>query len=297
MFILCRIEHKPKNLIMETITNHETVVVSTSKIKTLQVLNFLFFIIMVTMNTLAVVLPLNGKSTKELSDKYPNLFVPAGITFSIWSVIYLALLIFCIYQVRSLFSKKPEPHLAMILNAIGYLFILNATFNALWIVAWHYEILPLSIVFMIGILGTLIQINKNLRPVQPYISGGIKVIVKASFGLYLGWICIATIANVTAILVAYGIMPTGFSGQSWTCIMVLVGSIIGFITTINVRNGFVGLAIIWALIGIIIARNNDIIYYKYIVYSAAFGILMMISAMLMASTIQMFTRKKVIVED
>jgi hypothetical protein len=282
---------------METITNHETVVISTSKIKTLQVLNFLFFIIMVTMNTLAVVLPLNGKSTKELSDKYPNLFVPAGITFSIWSVIYLMLLIFCIYQVRSLFSKKPEPHLAMILNAIGYIFILNATFNALWIVAWHYEILPLSIVIMLGILVTLIQINKNLKAVQPYISGGLKVVVKASFGLYLGWICIATIANVTAVLVAYGIMPTGISGQSWTCIMVLVGSVIGFVATLNVRNGFVGLAIIWALIGIIIARNQDVIYYKYIVYSAAFGILMMISAMLMASTIQMFTRRKTIVQE
>jgi hypothetical protein len=282
---------------METITSHQTVVISTSKIKTLQVLNFLFFLIMVGMNALAVMLPLNGKSTGELSDKYPNLFVPAGITFSIWSVIYLALLIFCIYQVRSLFSKRPEPHLAMILDAIGYLFVLNAIFNALWILAWHYEILPLSIVFMIGILGTLIQINKNLRPVQPYISGGLKVIMKASFGLYLGWICIATIANVTAVLVGYGIMPTGLSGQSWTCIMILVGSAIGFITTINVRNGFVGLAIIWALIGIIIARNNDIIYYKYIVYSSAFGILMMISAMLMASTIQMFTRKKVIVQE
>jgi hypothetical protein len=282
---------------METITSHQTVVISTSKIKTLQVLNFLFFLIMVGMNALAVMLPLNGKSTGELSDKYPNLFVPAGLTFSIWSVIYLALLIFCIYQVRSLFSKKPEPHLAMILDAIGYLFVINAIFNVLWILAWHYEILPLSIVFMLGILGTLIQINKNLRPVQPYISGGLKVIVKASFGLYLGWICIATIANVTAVLVGYGIMPTGLSGQSWTCIMILVGSAIGFITTINVRNGFVGLAIIWALIGIIIARNNDIIYYKYIVYSAAFGILMMISAMLMASTIQMFTRKKTIVQE
>jgi hypothetical protein len=282
---------------METITNHEAIVISTSKIKTLQVLNFIFFLIMVGMNALAVILPLNGKSTGELSDKYPNLFVPAGITFSIWSVIYLVLLIFCIYQVRSLFSKRPEPHLAMILDAIEYLFVMNAIFNALWIVAWHYEILPLSIGMMIGILGTLIQINKNLRPVQPYISGGLKVIVKASFGLYFGWICIATIANVTAVLVAYGIMPTGLSGQSWTCIMVLVGSAIGFIATINVRNGFVGLAIIWALIGIIIARNNDIIYYKYIVYSAAFGILMMISAMLMASTIQMFTRKKVIVEN
>lgn len=282
---------------MEVVKNHETVVISTSKIKTLQVLNFIFFLGMVGMNALAVMLPLNGKSTGELSDKYPNLFVPAGITFSIWSIIYLALFIFCLYQVRSLFSKRPEPHLAMILDAIGYLFVLNAIFNGLWIVAWHYEILPLSIVFMIGILGTLIQINRNLKPAQPYLSGGLKVIVKASFGLYFGWICIATIANVTAILVAYGIMPTGISGQSWACIMILVGSSIGFISTINVRNGFVGLAIIWALTGIIIARNNDVIYYKYIVYSCAFGILMMICAMLMASTIQMFTRKKVIVDN
>ena len=282
---------------METVSTHETVVISTSKIKTLQVLNFLFFIIMVTMNGLAVSLPLNGKSTGELSDKYPNLFVPTGLTFSIWSVIYLLLLIFCIYQVRSLFSRKPEPHLAMILNAIGYSFILNATFNALWILAWHYEILPLSIVIMLGILVTLIQINKNLKAVQPYISGGLKFVVKAAFGLYFGWICIATIANVTAILVGYGIMPSGISGQSWTCIMILIGSSIGFISTINVRNGYVGLAIIWALTGIIIARNQDIIYYKYVVYSAVFGILMMISAMLMASTLQMFTRRKTIIQD
>ncbi len=282
---------------METILNHETVVISTSKIKTLQVLNFIFFIIMVTMNGLAVSLPLNGKSTGELSNQYPNLFVPTGLTFSIWSVIYLLLLIFSIYQVRSLFSRKPEPHLAMILNAIGYLFVLNATFNALWIVAWHYEILPLSIVIMLGILVTLIQINKNLKSVQPYISGGLKFVVKAAFGLYFGWICIATIANMTAILVGYGIMPTGISGQSWACIMILIGSSIGFISTINVRNGYVGLAIIWALIGIIIARNQDVIYYKYVVYSAAFGILMMISAMLMASTLQMFTRRKTIIQD
>ena len=282
---------------MEDITNTQTIVISNSKIKTLQVLNFLFFVIMVTMNGLAIGLPLNGKTTKELSDKYPNLFVPAGITFSIWSVIYLMLLIFCIYQIRSLFSKSPEPHLAMILNAIGYLFVLNATFNALWIIAWHYEILPLSILLMSGILATLVQINKNLRPVQPYLSGGLKVVMKAAFGLYFGWICIAAIANATALLVAYGIMPTSLSGQSWACIMILVGSSIGFISTINVRNGFVGLAIIWALIGIIIARNQDIIYYKYIVYSAGFGILMMISAMLMGSTIQMFTRKKVLIKE
>lgn len=282
---------------METISAHETIIISTSKIKTLQVLNCLFLIIMIAMNALAIGLPLNGKTTGELSNKYPNLFVPTGLTFSIWSVIYLLLIIFCIYQVRSLFSRKPEPHLAMILNAIGYLFILNASFNSLWIMAWHYEILPLSLVIMIGILVTLIKINQNLKAVQPYIKGGLKFVVKASFGLYFGWICIAMIANVTAVLVGYGIMPISISGQSWACIMILIGSSIGFISTINVRNGYVGLAIIWALIGIIIARNRDIIFYKYIVYSAAFGILIMVSAILMASTLQMFTRKKIIIQD
>ena len=281
---------------METITKTETIVISASKIKTLQVLNFVFFIIMVIMNGLAVSLPLNGKTTGELSNKYPNLFVPTGLTFSIWSVIYLLLFIFCIYQIRSLFSRKPETHLAIILDAIGYLFIINATFNALWIITWHYEILPLSIVVMLGILVTLVGINKNLTQVQPYIGGGLKIVVKAAFGLYFGWICIATIANVTAILVGYGIMPEGISGQSWACIMISVGSCIGFIATINTRNGYVGLAIIWALIGIIIARNEDTIYYKYVAYSAAFGILMMISAMVMASALQMFTRRKVIIE-
>jgi len=281
---------------MEPILSQEALVLKTSKIKTLQALNFIFFIIMVTMNGLAVGLPLNGKSTGELSNQYPNLFVPTGLTFSIWSVIYLLLLIFCIYQLKSLFSRIPEPHLAMILNAIGYLFILNAAFNALWIVAWHYEILPLSMGIMIGILVTLIQINKNLKSIQPYMIGGLKFVVKAAFGLYFGWICIATIANMTAVLVGYGIMPGGLSGQSWACIMILIGSSIGFISTINVRNGYVSLAIIWALIGIIIARNRDIIYYKYVIYCAAFGILMMIGAMLMASTFQLFTRKKTIIQ-
>ncbi|HNX79137.1 MAG TPA: hypothetical protein PKJ24_04610 [Prolixibacteraceae bacterium] len=61
-------------------------------------LNILFFAGMVVMNYLANALPLNGKNTGELSDAFPNLFVPAGITFSIWGVIYLLLLLVCIIQ-------------------------------------------------------------------------------------------------------------------------------------------------------------------------------------------------------
>lgn len=269
---------------------------STSQIKLLQVLNFVFFIFMVIMNGLANGLPLNGKTTGELSNNYPNLFVPAGITFSIWGIIYLLLLCFCVYQIRSLFSRKPEPHLALVLNAIGFLFIINATFNALWIVAWHYEILPLSIIIMLGILVTLVKINTHLIATQPYLRGGLRFIVKASFGIYLGWICIATIANVTAILVANGIMLDSISGQSWASIMIIIGSFISFLLTIKLRNSYIALAVIWALIGIIIARWQDIVYYKYVVYSAVLGIIIMIIGILMASTLLLFTRKKELIK-
>jgi hypothetical protein len=276
--------------------NNQLTTINPTQIKLLQVLNFVFFFIMVIMNGLANGLPINGKTTGELSNNYPNLFVPAGITFSIWAVIYSLLLCFCIYQIKSLFSKKPEPHLALILNAIGFLFIINATFNALWILAWHYEILSLSLIIMIGILVSLVKINTNLIEVQPYLHGWVRFIVKASFGAYLGWICIATIANVTAILVANGILLDGISGQSWASIMILTGSFIAFLLTIKLRNSYLAFAVIWALTGIIIARNQDIIYYKYIVYSAGLGIIIMLVAIFMASTLLLFSRKKELIE-
>ncbi|PWK25161.1 hypothetical protein LV89_02787 [Arcicella aurantiaca] len=276
--------------------NIQKTFITSARIKLLQVLNFVFFIIMVIMNGLANGLPINGKTTGELSNQYPNLFVPAGITFSIWGVIYFLLLCFCIYQFKSFLSKKPEPHLAMILNAIGFLFIINATFNALWIVAWHYEILPLSLLIMLGILVTLVKINLNLREVQPYLTGWVRFFVKASFGAYLGWICIATIANVTALLVANGILLDGISGQSWASIMILTGAFIALLLTIKLRNSYLALAVIWALTGIIIARTQDSIYYKYIVYSAGLGIVVMVIAILMSSTLLLFTKRKELVE-
>jgi len=276
--------------------NIQKTFITSARIKLLQVLNFVFFIIMVIVNGMANGLPINGKTTGELSNQYPNLFVPAGITFSIWGIIYFLLLCFCIYQFKSFLSKKPEPHLALILNAIGFLFIINATFNALWIIAWHYEILPLSLLIMLGILVTLVKINLNLLEVQPYLTGWVRFFVKASFGAYLGWICIATIANVTAILVANGILLDGISGQSWASIMILIGAFIALLLTIKLRNSYLALAVIWALTGIIIARTQDSIYYKYIVYSAGLGIVVMVIAILMSSTLLLFTKRKELVE-
>lgn len=206
-------------------------------------LNLLLFAGMVVMNYLANALPLNGKTTGELSDAYPNLFVPAGVTFSIWGVIYILLLIFCVVQFTT-------SHQAVI-SRIGWLFGISCIFNALWIVAWHYERLPLSLILMLGLLVSLIWINIFIKD-MPF------GFFKATFGIYLGWICIATIANVTALLVAYGWGGFGISEETWTIIMIIVGTVVAALAIWRFDNPFIGLAVVWAFIGIMIKRQADV---------------------------------------
>ena len=208
----------------------------------LKLVNVAAFAIMVFMNYLANALPLAGKTTGELSARYPNLFVPAGITFSIWGVIYLLLLGFCVLQ----FMTQNK---AMV-GAIRWLFAVSCILNSLWIVSWHYEKLTLSLVIMILLLVTLILINFRLVS----FAGGI---TRAAFGIYLGWICIATIANVTALLVAVSWSGWGIGEEAWAAVMVLAGAVITLLVLHNYRNPFTGLAVIWALAGIMIARWPD----------------------------------------
>ncbi len=220
----------------------------------IKIINLLFFALMVVVNYLANALPINNKTTGELSAQYENLFVPAGITFSIWGVIYLLLLIFCIIQFR---EENREA-----VGSIGITFAITCLLNAAWIFAWHYEQLPLSLLIMLGLLAGLIFINHTLREIPP---GWIK----AAFGIYLGWICIATIANVTALLVSINWGGWGISGQVWTIIMIAAGTIIIAATVYRLDNPFTGLAAIWAFTGIIIKRQQD---YISIVIAAAIAI-------------------------
>ena len=98
-------------------------------------LNLIAFVLVIIMNYLANALPINDKTTGELSAEYPNLFVPAGITFSIWGIIYLLLAVFIVMQFMD--ANKE------LVSAIGWAFVLSSIFNAAWIVAWHYQKLPL----------------------------------------------------------------------------------------------------------------------------------------------------------
>ena len=222
----------------------------------LKIINVIAFALMVFMNYLANALPLNGKTTGQLSAQYPNLFVPAGITFSIWGVIYTMLLIYSILQ----FSSQQKG----IVNAIGWAFAFSCLINIMWIFAWHYEKLIMSVLVMIGLLITLIMINKILQGTSAGFS-------KAVFGIYLGWICIATIANITALFVHINWSGWGISPQGWTMIMVAAGTVIALLAILRFNNPFIGLAIIWALAGIVIKRQSD---YMSIAVAAIIGIVL-----------------------
>jgi len=219
-------------------------------------LTLLFFGAMVAMNYLANALPINGKTTGQLSEAYPNLFVPAGITFAIWGIIYLLLAAWCIAQFFPAYKD--------IALKVSWLFMVSCVFNGVWILAWHYQKLPLSLLIMAGLLVSLIMINLQLKDLPMRLP-------KAAFGIYLGWICIATIANVTSVLVDAGWGGMGISQQAWTIVIIAVGTLVVALTILRISNPYVGLSVIWAFAGIILKRSSD---HQGIVIAAALGILL-----------------------
>ncbi|HEX2970676.1 MAG TPA: TspO/MBR family protein [Bacteroidales bacterium] len=232
--------------------------------------NVFLFAVMIIVNYLANALPLNNKTTGQLSDMYPNLFVPAGLTFSIWGVIYILLAGYCIIQFTA--SNQAAN------TSTGWLFAATCILNSLWIFAWHYQKLSLSLIIMLALLITLIFIN--IRISEENTSW-----LKAAFGVYLGWICIATIANVTALLVNYNWNGFGLSDVTWAIIMIMAGAVIAALSVIRFRNAFIGLSVIWAFTGIIIKRQDD---YRQIVITAVTGILIV-----SVITIISFSRKAI----
>ncbi|SRR6056297_432430 len=241
----------------------------------LKILNLVSLVLVLIVNFLANYLPINGYNTGELSDMYPNLFVPAGITFSIWGVIYLLLAIFVIYQFIP-FSKKNEVR-ENILRKIGYLFFLSSIFNAAWILTWHYLYVFLSLLVMISLLLTLITLYQRLEIGFKKYSRKMYTIFILPFSIYLGWITVATIANVTAWLVNINWNGFGLSDVFWTILVIIVGLIITLYTLLKRKDIAFSLVIVWAYLGIIIKRYfQDPDPIMSIVYVAAVSIVLII---------------------
>lgn len=211
-------------------------------IKQLSVLSAL--VIMLIFNMLAVLLPLNDKTTKELSDAILIYFVPEGYVFSIWSLIYLALIGYAVYQLLSSSQKNKQLH------SIAWLFVVNALANAGWIVLWHNERVVWSVALMLVILMTLIAIYQKLNIGQQKITKAQYWLTHFPFSLYLGWISVATIANISGALYVLQWNGWGIAPQIWATIMIIVAGFLAIIMLLRRRDYVFAAVIIWALIGI-----------------------------------------------
>lgn len=216
--------------------------------KILQISNIVAFVVTIIVNAAANILPLNGITTGELSDKYGNLFTPAGYVFSIWGVIYILLAAFTFYQYT---ENDEELH-----NKIGWLFVVSCFFNSIWIFLWHYEILSLSIVAIAGILVCLLLIYTRLRIGLVNVSKKKLYMVNSTFSVYLGWITVAPIANVAALLVANGWDGYNSTAVYITIAMIIVALVLTLVNTYIRGDVAYAAVIIWALGGIVQKQMN-----------------------------------------
>ncbi|HRW75419.1 MAG: hypothetical protein H6568_16785 [Lewinellaceae bacterium] len=239
----------------------------------LALINLLGLVGVLVVNTLANTLPINGVTTGQLSDEYPNLFVPAGLTFAIWGVIYLLLIGFSIYSLATVFQKNATATgKTDFLGMIGPWFLISCLANMMWIVAWHHRMVVLSLVLMIILLTSLIAIYRRLyigRVVRPLE----KMWMHIPFSVYLGWISVATIANVTTLLVHWGWTGGPLREATWAAFLVGIAMGLGLYMVRTRRDFAYALVIIWAFVGIILKRNAvDVEPWTLVPLTAALGI-------------------------
>lgn len=218
--------------------------------------NTLAFLAVLVVNYLANALPLNGKNTGELSDQYPNLFTPAGLTFSIWGIIYLWLAVFIGFQVVALFRPALNARVGPIVDKIGWYFVATCVLNTAWMFAWHWEQLEISVVVMLGFLFTLLSLNEKIGVGRSKSNNLEKGIAHWPLGIYQGWISVATIANITALLVGRGWQGGGMGEVFWAVLLIVIGAVAAIFILFRQNNLGHGLAVAWAFLGINLKRNS-----------------------------------------
>lgn len=209
-----------------------------------QTVNVMSVLLAITVNVLASALPLNGQNTGEISDRFQVYFVPAGYVFAIWSIIYIGWVAFAFYQARP--AQKESPRL----RRLGYFFAISGVFNAAWLISWHYNLFGLSVLVMLTLLGLLIASYLKLAIGRMLVGNAEKWCVDIPFSVYLGWISVATVANITSYL--YFISWTGFgiAPQIWAVIMLAVGCLLGLLMAFSRRDSGYAFVLDWSFAGI-----------------------------------------------
>ncbi|MCU0487020.1 MAG: hypothetical protein MUC85_13025 [Anaerolineales bacterium] len=209
-----------------------------------QISVFVSVLATILVNALANALPINGQNTGEISDRFKVYFVPEGYVFSIWGVIYLGLIAYAVFQ--ALPSQRDNPRL----RDIGWWVVLGGLANIAWILLWHYEQFPLTIVVMLVLLATLLVTYLRLGIGKTSVPAAEKWTVRLPFSIYLGWITVATVANATSLLDYLKWDGFGLADETW--MVIILGAVLTIAVLMNFtrRDAAYAAVLLWALAGI-----------------------------------------------
>ncbi|WIV19613.1 TspO/MBR family protein [Paenibacillus polygoni] len=214
-------------------------------------LNAAGLILVIVVNALANILPIGGRTTQEVSELYPVLITPAGYAFIIWSVIYLLLAGFVIFQFLP--SQKNRNTTAQ----VGIWFFISCLANAGWIILWQNLQIGWSVLVILILLFSLIQMYVRTRDI-PSPTPGETWFVKLPFSIYLGWVSVATLINITVWLSKLGWSGFNLGDQTWAIILLLLGSIVAFAVSYRYNDFILPLVFVWAYIAIGVKQSDTL---------------------------------------
>ncbi len=197
----------------------------------------------IVFNWMAATGILGGVVTKVISDKNPTMITPAGYAFAIWSLIYVGLIAFSIYQAL--------PGNAGKYGAVRTLYLLSCVLNCAWLYLWAMESLVMCLVVIALLLIVLLAINSRLRSTE---GAGEYWFVKAPFGIYAGWVTAATLVNLMIVLASQG---SGLAKMpAVAAVFIFIAAAAGIFIRIIFANHLYPLAIAWALTAIAVKQSG-----------------------------------------
>ncbi|MFF5993786.1 tryptophan-rich sensory protein [Lysinibacillus sp. KU-BSD001] len=223
------------------------------------------YIAMITVNVLSNTLPINGKTTQEISSSVNSLFTPANYVFSIWNLIYLLLAIWLLIAFINRQSDKA------VSDEVAHLFILSCLLNIGWIISFHYERFILSTVIIILLLITLILIYVSYPKDNNSLGG------RLPFSIYLGWVSVATIASISFTLKYYDV-TFPLDEVTITIILIIFAGLLAIIGLYVSNDVYFALVFVWAIIGIGVANSDmRIVLTSYAVAAAILTAILVMS--------------------
>lgn len=215
-------------------------------------LNLAGLVATVAVNGLANALPLNGIRTGDVINRDPVLFLPANWAFSIWGLIYLGLTVFAVYGLLPAGRHNPR------LRRISPFFLASCVANCVWLFLWHWELLPLSMVAMLALLGALLGVYVLLRRGNPATTFGERLALWWPFSIYLGWVSVATIANATVTLARAGWTGWGLAPAAWVAVLCAVAVVLAVTVGLRSDDGFFAAVFVWAFVALAVRQRDSV---------------------------------------